>query len=250
MLISSKSGVSLGSFFSAYRTSRYWRRRQKIGSPLTWRRRHSMTKEPAHYVKARRHLSRCDPVLKTLIASVGPCTLQLNPDRFAVLVRSIVSQQISGKAARSISGRLEELLGRQGIHPQAIARAKDEKLRTAGLSTNKLRAIRDLTVKVLDGTVDLEGIHDRDDEGVIEHLVPVYGIGRWTAEMFLIFGLGRLDVLPLADLGLRVGVQRQHGLAEVPDRERLTEMAEPWRPFRSVATWYFWRSFGPVPQSD
>jgi DNA-3-methyladenine glycosylase II len=210
----------------------------------------SSSSEHPHYVKARRHLSRRDPILKALIGQVGPCTLQVNPDRFGVLVRSIVSQQISGKAARSISTRLEVTLGRLGIHPKAIARATDDKLREAGLSAAKARAIRDLATKVLEGTVALETIHELDDEDAIAHLLPVCGIGRWTAEMFLIFALGRLDVLPLADLGLRVGVQRQHGLEEVPAKERLIELAEVWRPYRTVATWYFWRSFGPVPQSE
>jgi DNA-3-methyladenine glycosylase II len=209
-----------------------------------------MSNEPPHYAKARRHLSRRDPILKTLIRSVGPCTLQVSPDRFGVLVRSIVSQQISGKAAKAISTRLHSSLGRFGIHPKAIAKASDQTLVAAGLSPNKLRAIRDLATKVLGGSVELGTIHELDDEAVIEHLLPVYGIGRWTAEMFLIFALGRLDVLPLADLGLRVGVQRQHGLEEVPAKDRLVELAEAWRPYRTVATWYFWRSFGPVPQSD
>ncbi len=119
----------------------------------------------------------------------------------------------------------------------------------AGLSSGKIRAVRDLTAKVLRREVQLKDIHELEDEAVIDHLLPVHGIGRWTAEMFLIFALGRLDVLPLADLGLRVGVQRQLGLEEAPAKERLIELAEAWRPYRSIATWYFWRSFGPVPQS-
>jgi DNA-3-methyladenine glycosylase II len=208
-----------------------------------------MSDEHADYVKARRHLARRDPVLKKLIAQVGACTLQTSPDRFGCLVRSIVSQQISGKAARSISARLCEALGKQGLHPRAIARIEEEKLRAAGLSSAKVRAVRDLAAKVLDGSVVLDTIHERVDEEVIEHLLPVRGIGRWTAEMFLIFSLGRLDVLPLGDLGLRVGMQRQLGLPAVPDNKTLTALAEPWRPYRSVATWYLWRSFGPVPQS-
>jgi DNA-3-methyladenine glycosylase II len=208
-----------------------------------------MSDEHPHYVKARRHLARRDPVLKKLIAQVGTCTLQPSTDRFGTLVRSIVSQQISGKAAASISGRLCELLGKSGIEPRGIARAREEKLRAAGLSTAKVRAVRDLAAKVLDGTVDLVSIHEKPDEEVIAHLLPVIGIGRWTAEMFLIFSLGRLDVLPLGDLGFRVGVQRQLGLETVPDNATLTQLAEPWRPYRTVATWYFWRSFGPVPQS-
>ncbi|HYV39376.1 MAG TPA: hypothetical protein VE988_27045 [Gemmataceae bacterium] len=208
-----------------------------------------MTEEPEIYAKARRHLARRDPVLKKLIASVGPCTLQPISDRFAVLVRSIISQQISGKAAHSISTKLSESLGKRGIHPRALAKKDDAALRAAGLSAGKVKAIRDLTDKVLGREVLLDGIHEWEDEAVIEHLLPVHGIGRWTAEMFLIFALGRLDVLPLADLGLRVGVQRQLGLAEVPDKVRLTELGEIWRPYRTVATWYIWRSFGPVPQS-
>jgi len=130
-----------------------------------------------------------------------------------------------------------------------IAKLDDADMRAVGLSAGKVRAIRDLTAKVLQRQVQLEDLHEWDDEAVIEHLLPVHGIGRWTAEMFLIFALGRLDVLPLADLGLRVGVQRQHGLAEVPPRDQLTALAEAWRPYRTVATWYIWRSFGPVPQS-
>jgi DNA-3-methyladenine glycosylase II len=203
-----------------------------------------------HYTKARRHLARRDPVLKKLIAQVGTCTLQPNTDYFGVLVRSIISQQISGKAAASISWRLCEALGKPGLQPRALARLDEAKLRAAGLSAGKVRAVRDLAAKVLDGTVVLTDIHDRPDEEVIAHLLPVHGIGRWTAEMFLIFALGRLDVLPLGDLGLRVGVQRQLELAEVPDNQKLLALAEPWRPYRSVATWYIWRSFGPVPQSS
>jgi DNA-3-methyladenine glycosylase II len=130
-----------------------------------------------------------------------------------------------------------------------LAKLDDQGMRQAGLSAGKVRAIRDLTAKVLAREVVLHDLHERDDEEVIEHLLPVHGIGRWTAEMFLIFALGRLDVLPLADLGLRVGVKRQLGLAEVPTRDQLIEMAEAWRPYRTVATWYIWRSFGPVPQS-
>jgi DNA-3-methyladenine glycosylase II len=201
------------------------------------------------YHKARRHLARRDPVLKKLIAQVGHCTLQPNADYFSVLVRSIISQQISGKAAASISGRLCEALGKKGLQPRPLARLDEAKMRACGLSAGKVRAVRDLTAKVLDGTVVLTDIHQQSDEEVIAHLLPVHGIGRWTAEMFLIFGLGRLDVLPLGDLGLRVGVQRQLELPEVPDNQKLLALAEPWRPYRTVATWYFWRSFGAVPQS-
>jgi DNA-3-methyladenine glycosylase II len=208
-----------------------------------------MSAEPTHYTSARRHLSRRDPILKKLIKQVGPCTLRTSTDRFAVLVRSIISQQISSKAAMSIGDRLTTLLGKRGIHPLAIDKVDDATLRSAGLSASKIRAIRDLTNKVLAGDIQLADIHEHDDEAVIEQLLPVFGIGRWTAEMFLIFALGRLDVLPLADLGLRVGMQRQLEMADIPTREHLIELAEAWRPYRTIGTWYIWRSFGPVPQS-
>jgi DNA-3-methyladenine glycosylase II len=201
-------------------------------------------------LKARRHLARRDPVMKRLIAQVGGCTLQFNPHRFEVLVRSIVSQQISGKAARSISARLEETLGEGGICAPAILATSDEALRAAGLSTAKARAVRDLAEKVHGGTVLLDVLHDLPDEEVIARLLPVRGIGRWTAEMFLIFSLGRVDVLPVGDYGLREGVRRQYELAELPGKDQLAEIAEPWRPYRSIATWFLWRSFGPVPQSE
>jgi len=202
------------------------------------------------YRKAQRHLARRDPILKELIARVGPCTLQPDSqDRLALLVRAIISQQISTKAARSIHGRLQEALGEGGISALAILAAADEVLRGAGLSAAKTRALRDLADKVHSAAVPLHDLDELADEEVIARLIPVRGIGRWTAEMFLIFSLGRLDVLPVADLGLRAGVQRQYGLRKLPDHARLEKLAEPWRPYRSVGTWYIWRSGGPVPQS-
>jgi DNA-3-methyladenine glycosylase II len=201
-----------------------------------------------HYPKARRHLARRDPVMKQLITTYGRCTLQINPNGFEALVRSIVAQQISTKAAHSIFSRLRDSLG--GLSPTALIAASEETLRSAGLSEAKRRSLRDLADKVRTSAVPLAQLGEMDDESVIEMLVPVRGIGRWTAEMFLIFSLGRLDVLPVDDLGLRVGVQREYGLAERPGRKQLVEIGEAWRPYRSIATWYMWRTFGPVPQSD
>jgi DNA-3-methyladenine glycosylase II len=199
---------------------------------------------------ARRHLSRRDPVLKRLIATVGRCTLWHNPDGFATLVRSIISQQISGRAARSIGARLEQALGPASLTPGAILAATDETLRAAGLSAAKARSLHDLAEKVHSGMVPLDDLPTLVDEDVIARLLPVRGIGRWTAQMFLVFSLGRLDVLPVEDLGLRVGVQRQYSLPELPGKTQLVELAEAWRPYRTVATWYLWRSLGSVPQSD
>jgi DNA-3-methyladenine glycosylase II len=202
------------------------------------------------YLKARRHLARRDPVLKKVIATVGPCTLTPLPDGFAALARSIISQQISTKAAASIRARLEQSLAPRGLVPHAILASSVEGLRAAGLSAAKTASLRDLAERVHTGTLPLKRLHKMSDEEVIEQLVPVRGIGRWTAQMFLIFSLGRLDVLPVADLGLRVGVQKQYGLSEPPGKTDLEELAKPWEPYRSIATWYFWRSLAAVPSSE
>ncbi len=204
----------------------------------------------AEFARAQRHLARRDPVLKRVIAAVGPCTLWFQTDRFAALARAIIAQQISTRAANSIRTRLEEALAPEGIVAPAILGRSEQELRAAGLSAAKVRSLRDLAEHVTDGRLPLACLHRLDDEGVITRLVPVRGIGRWTAQMFLIFSLGRLDVLPVGDLVLRVGVQRQYGLAEPPGPAALEELAEPWRPYRSIATWYFWRGLGFVPQSD
>lgn len=204
---------------------------------------------PEDIHRARRHLSRRDPILKALIRAIGACTLQpdgSNP--FGLLVRSIVSQQISSKAASAIHGRLQQAVG-DPITPKALLKAKDAVLRAAGLSAGKLLSLRDLAHKVHTRAVPLDELHAWPDEDVIEHLIPVRGIGRWTAQMFLIFALGRLDVLPVDDLGLRAGTHRAYGLAGLPRRQQLEELAEPWRPYRTIATWYFWRSLGTVPPS-
>ena len=202
------------------------------------------------FTTARRRLARRDPILKKLIRHVGPCTLRHDPDGFSVLVRSIVSQQISARAARAIGARLKEALSTAGVCPQALLDAPEEILRGAGLSSGKIRSLRDLAEKVAGGEVPLADFPSMADDDVIARLIPVRGIGRWTAEMFLIFSLGRLDILPVADYGLRAAVKRVYELEDLPDKAALTALAEPWRPYRSVATWYFWRSLGFVPQSD
>jgi len=202
----------------------------------------------ADLLKARRHLARRDAILKHLIREVGPCTLKPEPDGFAVLARSIISQQISTKAAQSIAKRLVETV--TSLRPSNVLKASEEDLRSAGLSANKCKALRDLAQKCLSNEIPLKKLADMDNEEVIECLLPVHGIGRWTAEMFLIFSLGRPDILPVADFGLRAGVKKHYQLAEMPTKEGLTGIAEPWRPYRSIATWFIWRGFGAVPQSS
>ena len=199
--------------------------------------------------KARRHLSRQDIILREVIRLIGPCTLRHNSDGFAVLVHSIISQQISTKAPTAIRGRLLASLGPTGITAASLRKAPDSKLRMAGLSAAKIRSLRDLTDKVHRGHLPLTTLHELSDEEVIDCLVPVHGIGPWTAQMFLIFSLGRLDILPVADFGLRAGVQRHYKLRKLPNKDRLHKLAEPWRPYRSIATWYIWRSLGGVAQS-
>jgi DNA-3-methyladenine glycosylase II len=202
------------------------------------------------YVKALRHLGKNDPVLKKLISRVGPCTLEVRRNYFALLVRAIVSQQISSLAARAISARLLALLKPEPLTPQSILRRSDEDLAGVGLSGAKTRYIRDLAEKIMAGAVPIRRLSRMPDDEVIEALTQVKGIGVWTAQMFLIFALGRLDVLPVDDFGLRAGVQQEYLLKELPRKKELSELAAPWEPYRSIATWYFWRSRGPVPQSS
>jgi DNA-3-methyladenine glycosylase II len=202
------------------------------------------------FLRARRHLSRRDEIMKTLVKKVGPCTLQTNDDHFAVLARSIIAQQISTKAALAIGGRVLKALGRRGLRPAAVLDLDDETMRAAGLSANKQKSLRDLAQKCHSKEVPLKDLPHMSDEDVIAALIPVRGIGVWTAQMFLMFSLGRRDVLPVADFGLRSGVQKQYGLADLASKAELEALGEPWRPFRSIATWYVWRSLGPVPQSE
>ena len=202
------------------------------------------------FARARRTLSRRDPVLRPIIKAVGPCTLQPIPEPFLVLARAINSQMISTRAAASIFARLEREIAPGGLTPAAVLAASEEQLRAVGLSRSKVLALRDLAGRVVSGALPVHDLHSLTDEEIIKLLVPIRGIGVWTAEMFLIFSLGRLDVLPVDDLGLRAGVRDAYGLPGLPSRAELRERGEAWRPYRSVATWYFWRSRGFVPQSE
>ncbi len=204
--------------------------------------------DPQLLFKARRHLARRDSVLRPLIRSVGPCTLKVSADHFGTLVRSIISQQISTKAALAISARLLNTVKR--FQPRQLLAASDDDLRSAGLSRGKQRSIRDLAEKCKDGAIPLKKLPELDDAAVVEALTQVHGIGPWTAEMFLIFSLGRPDVLPVGDYGLRAGVQKHYRLSELPKKDTLHELAAAWKPYRSIGTWYIWRSLGGVPQSD
>jgi DNA-3-methyladenine glycosylase II len=173
-----------------------------------------------------------------------------DPDLFAVLVRCIVSQQISTAAAATISGRLLAVLGPAGLTHAGVLALDDEALRACGLSAAKRRAVRDLASHPHTTPAALAALVDLDDAAVARHLLPVRGVGPWTVDMVLMFGLGRPDVLPVGDLGLRLAVRDEFGLAELPGPQELETLAASWRPYRTVATWYMWRSRGAVPQSD
>ena len=200
--------------------------------------------------RACRHLRTSDPVMRAMIDAVGPCTLRCDRDRFGVLVRSIVSQQISTSAARAIRTRLTELLGPDGVTAANLARFGTSDLRSVGLSSQKVAYLTDLQSKVNGGSVNLQHIGRLSDESIINTLTQVKGIGRWTAQMFLIFSLGRPDVFPYADLGVRTAIRDRYGLDDLPDRETAHGIAAPWRPYASVASWYCWRSLNVGPDVD
>lgn len=196
---------------------------------------------------ARLHLQRCDPVMKAVIKRVGPFTGRTTRDRFATLAKSIVSQQISTSAARTIQQRLSDLVsGNPGtnfsVDAIALAKFTPEQLREAGVSNQKANYLLDLAAKVNAGTLNLAALHRLDDEAVINELTTVKGIGRWTAQMFLMFCLGRMDVFPVGDLGIRNAMELAYDLEESPTADQMRAIAQPWRPYASVASWYLWKS--------
>jgi DNA-3-methyladenine glycosylase II len=199
-----------------------------------------MALETTHIQRGIRHLRKNDPVMRGVIRRAGPFTLNLRHDRFHALVLSIVSQQISGKAARSIWEKLRTIA--VPLSAERLSSLSVDELRKAGLSRQKASYVLDLASHVRDGKLQLNRLGRLSDDAVIESLVAVKGIGVWTAQMFLIFSLGRLDVLPHADLGVRTAIQKLYGLEELPDRDTCHRIAAAWRPYASIASWYCWRS--------
>jgi DNA-3-methyladenine glycosylase II len=203
------------------------------------------------YMKAQRLLARRDPVLRELMRAHGPCGLpaRQQADPFKALIRAIVGQQLSAKAAATIFARFEALFDAFPDASQVLA-VSDDRLRAVGLSSQKLGYLRDLCGRIVRGELPLDVLDRMDDEAVVETLTEVKGIGRWTAEMFLIFRLQRPDVLPLGDLGILKAVQRAYKLRKAPSPDRLTRIGEAWRPYRSVACWYLWASLNNEPTKD
>ena len=201
--------------------------------------------QPAYWSEACAALAYVDPVMAGLVARYPGMSLTSKGDAFHTLARSIVGQQISVKAADSVWLRLETALGR--VESSRVLAAGTEALRGCGLSARKVEYLSDLACHHQEGRLDPQVWRDWDDEAVIVELCSIRGIGRWTAEMFLIFHLLRPDVLPLDDIGLLRAIADHYHAGERQPRKALRELAEVWRPWRSVATWYLWRSLDPVP---
>jgi DNA-3-methyladenine glycosylase II len=200
--------------------------------------------------QAEAHLVAADPVLARIVQQVGRCGLHRSRrlDPFTALVEAIVWQQLSTRAAATIYKRLLALFP-DGHYPTpaAIKACSDESMRAAGLSRAKTIYLRDLATKVANGTVILESIHTLPDDDVVEATTQVKGIGRWSAEMFLMFRLLRPDVMPVGDLGIVNAIKRQYRLRKTPTPARILRIAAPWRPYRSVACWYLWASLDAAP---
>ncbi len=198
----------------------------------------------ANYRSSVTFLKRSDPVLARVIEAVGACRLELRAEgtHFEALTRSIVFQQLSGKAAGTILSRFNALYPTQSPTPELVMATADEHLRGAGLSRQKIGYMRDLSLKVHNGDLPLDSVETMSDDDLIAHLVQVKGIGRWTAQMFLMFRLGRRDVLPELDLGIQNAVQKAYRMRKRPTPKQLAKIGAKWRPHASVASWYLWRS--------
>ena len=200
---------------------------------------------PGYWAEACDHLSRKDRVMKKLIPQFGDAILESRGDAFVTLARSIVGQQISVKAAQSVWDRFAALSRK--LTPGGVLKLKVDDMRAAGLSARKVEYLVDLALHFDSGAVHVKQWQEMDDEAIITELVAIRGIGRWTAEMFLIFHLMRPNVLPLDDVGLVNGVSRSYFSGEPVSRSDLREVAQAWQPYCTVATWYIWRSLDPQP---
>lgn len=200
---------------------------------------------PDYWAEATRALAACDAPLAALIETHAGAALASRGDPFATLARSVVGQQISVKAADAVWGRFVARVGT--LAPATVATLGREGLAGCGLSQRKIEYLADLAAHFLDGRLDPDGWHRLDDETLIVELCRVRGIGRWTAEMFLIFNLMRPDVFPLDDIGLQRAIAQHYFAGARPGRRELASVGERWRPWRSVATWYLWRSLDPLP---
>jgi len=188
------------------------------------------------------HLKAADPVMAAIIERVGPYRLRHATPDFHNLARSIAYQQLHGKAAATIFGRLCTATGCESLTPEKVLALSIEQMRACGLSKQKLAYIRDLAEKTLSGDVNFARLPAMEDEDVIEHLTRVKGIGRWSAQMFLMFALRRPDVMPVVDLGINTAIKKAYRKRQLPKPKQILKLSEKWKPYRSVACWYLWRS--------
>ena len=191
--------------------------------------------------KAVRFLKK-DPKFTKIINQIGDYNIKITKNRYQSLVEAIITQQLSGSAAKSIIKKFKRLYKSKFPKPIDVLKTPNPKLRLVGLSKMKVIYIKELSKKIESKQLNLRKISMQSDEQIIENLTNVKGIGRWTAEMFLIFSLGRLDILPVSDLGLKKAVQSIYSLDQLPKEEEIEQLARPWRPYRTVATWYLWKS--------
>ncbi len=208
----------------------------------TIRKRPELEREP--WEEAVAHLRGVDADWASLIDRVGPCQMRMRPERFGTLVRAIIGQQISSKAAASIDAKLKTLTGDPHA-PAPLLELGEAGIRSVGLSGVKARYVLNLAGAVNSGAVPLDEAHLWTDEEVVSRLTSIKGVGVWTAEMFLIFSLARPDVFPVGDLAIRAAIRDRLGLPDLPKPQDCRSLAEPWRPYRSVASWYLWRSLDP-----
>lgn len=206
-----------------------------------------MSFDPTLVRRGVRHLSAVDPILGNHIRRLGPFRLKVERRRFVALARSIVAQQISGKAAKSIWNRLNETVKPQRLTAASVAALSLEQLRSAGISPQKATYLHDLAARSTDGSIPWSRLSRLSDEEIITHLTQVKGIGVWTAQMFLMFSMCRPDIFAPDDLGLRSAIRRLYDLDELPDKQTSLEIAEPWRPYQTIASWYLWRTTEPHP---
>jgi DNA-3-methyladenine glycosylase II len=193
-------------------------------------------------IDALQYLCKADSNLEKIIKVVGKYSIKIRNDPFQSLIESIIYQQLAGKAANAIYNRFINYYDNKQVTPTRILNSSNDNLKKVGLSNRKIDYLKDLASHVYDGRINLEELPTMNDEEIINKLVNVKGIGRWTSEMFLIFSLGRQDVLPVTDLGVRKAIQKVYSLSELPKPNTMMEIAQPWRPYRSIATWYLWKS--------
>lgn len=205
---------------------------------------------PDLHAAAIAHLTAVDETLAQIIARHGPCTLTPEADLFGSVARAIIGQQISVHAAAAVLARVLVLMPDGALTSEGVLAVPDEQLRAAGLSWRKVSYVKDCAARFADGSLDPVSLTDADDDAVIAALLPIKGVGRWTAEMVLIFALGRPDVLSTGDYGLRSAMQRHWRLTAPATPAEMETIAARWRPYRSVASWYLWRSLSNVPVSE